>query len=156
MEWTTDPLIRRNAYFNLSKLGAFSPKYLVDFYGAMRDGINKGEDSDRLLILWRLDSQVVEAAAAGQPYELDIEKLRGWGSDAIVSVGAVGEPVVKASSARVLLCEVPHDIIAMRRENPELAREWRLAVRRALGGSLDAGYEISGATRSGWYVLQKQ
>jgi len=42
MEWTTDPLVRRNAYFNLTKLGAEAPRYLVDFYGQMRDGIKAG------------------------------------------------------------------------------------------------------------------
>jgi len=55
MEWTTDPLVRRNAYFNLTKLGAVAPRYLVDFYGEMRDGINAGDESDRLLIRWELE-----------------------------------------------------------------------------------------------------
>jgi hypothetical protein len=30
-----------------------------------------------------------------------------------------------------------------------------MAVRRALGGSFGAGYRISGATRAGWYVLER-
>src|SRR5215831_5910797 len=60
MEWTTDPLVRRNAYFNLTKLGADAPAYLIDFYGEMQDGINAGDQSDRLLIRWRLDSQKAE------------------------------------------------------------------------------------------------
>ena len=62
MEWTTDPLVRRNAYFNLTKLGAEAPEYLVNVYGQMRDGINAGEESDRLLIRWHLDSERAEAA----------------------------------------------------------------------------------------------
>lgn len=156
MEWTTDPLVRRNAYFNLTKLGAEALRYLVDFYGEMRDGINVGDESDRLLIRWRLDSHQAEAAAAGDAPEPDAEKLQSWGSTPILSVGTHGEPVIEPSSARVLMCQVPDDIVAMRRENPGLAREWRVALRHAMGGSLDAGYEISGATRSGWYVLQKQ
>jgi predicted GNAT superfamily acetyltransferase len=156
MEWTTDPLIRRNAYFNLTKLGAEAPRYLVDFYGEMRDGFNAGDESDRLLIRWRLDSHQAEAAAAGELDGLDVDKLRGWGSHAILSVGADGEPVFDASPARVLLCQVPEDIVAVRRSSPGLAHQWRVAMRRALGGSLGDGYQISGATRSGWYVLEKQ
>jgi len=31
--WTYDPLIRRNAYFNLVKLGARPVEYLRNFYG---------------------------------------------------------------------------------------------------------------------------
>jgi predicted GNAT superfamily acetyltransferase len=154
MEWTTDPLVRRNIYFNLSKLGADVPRYLVDFYGSMNDGINAGDESDRLLIQWNLDSQKAGDAAAGLPAQVDAEKLRDWGSQAIVSVGESGEPVVQASSARVLICQVPDDIVAMRHSNPVLAREWRKAVRDALGGSLERGYVIAGATRTGWYVLE--
>ena len=120
----------------------------------MRDGINAGEESDRLLIRWRLDSARADAAAAGRLAELDVEKLRSWGSAAIVSVGVEGEPVEAASEARVLICQVPDDIVAVRRADPALARRWRLAVRTALGGALRRGYAISGATRSGWYVLE--
>ena len=156
MEWTTDPLVRRNGYFNLTKLGAEAPEYLVDFYGEMRDGINTGDESDRLLIRWRLDSHRAVAAAAGELAEPDADKLRDWGSDAILSVGPEGEPVQEDSTARVLICQVPDDIVGLRSTKPRLAHEWRLALRRALGGSLANDYAITGATRSGWYILEKQ
>src|SRR3954462_5536165 len=50
--WTFDPLVRRNAWFNIGKLGAGVGEYLVDFYGRMDDGINDGDESDRLLAVW--------------------------------------------------------------------------------------------------------
>jgi predicted GNAT superfamily acetyltransferase len=157
MEWTTDPLVRRNVYFNLTKLGAQAPRYFASFYGEMLDGINKGEDSDRLLIRWQLDSERAEAAAAARLAEPDVEKLRGWGTTALVFVGVAGEPVLEAegSEARVLICQVPEDIVALRHSNPAVARDWRVALRTALGGALERGYEITGATRSGWLVLEK-
>ena len=154
IEWTTDPLVRRNAYFNLAKLGAEAPEYLVNFYGEMRDGINAGEESDRLLIRWHLDSPKAEEAAAGAAVELDAERLRGRVDNAILSVGADEEPVVEAKSARVLVCQVPEDIVALRASSPALARRWRLALRGALGGAMARGYRVEGATKSGWYVLQ--
>jgi predicted GNAT superfamily acetyltransferase len=154
MEWTMDPLVSRNAYFNLSKLGAEAPRYLVNFYGQMRDEINAGEESDRLLIRWRLDSERAEAAAAGRGFEPDVAKLREWKTATVVAVGDAGEPVRSSSSARVLICQVPSDIVALRRSDPALARRWRLAVREALGGALGRGYFVIGATRSGWYVLE--
>jgi predicted GNAT superfamily acetyltransferase len=154
IEWTTDPLVRRNVYFNLTKLGAEAPQYLVNLYGKMRDGINAGEESDRLLIRWRLDSERAERAAAGRLVELDAEKLRQWSSGTILSVGGDGEPVSHESLARVLLCQVPQDIVELRRERPALARQWRLALRDALAPRLGQGYAINGATRSGWYVLE--
>lgn len=52
--WTFDPLVRRNAAFNVAKLGARPVEYLVDFYGPMDDGINRGDETDRLLVEWHL------------------------------------------------------------------------------------------------------
>jgi predicted GNAT superfamily acetyltransferase len=147
IEWTTDPLVRRNAYFNLTKLGARASGYLVNVYGEMTDGINAGEESDRLLIAWQLES--------GGGSEPELDTLRREGAVAVLSAGDAGEPVAISSFARVLLCQVPEDIVALRRSHPSLAREWRLALRRALAGAIAAGYEVSGATRSGWYVLRQ-
>jgi predicted GNAT superfamily acetyltransferase len=145
IEWTTDPLIGRNAYFNLTKLGARAERYLVNVYGAMTDGINAGEESDRWLIRWQL-----EASRGDEP---DLETLRREGA-VVLSVGGAGEPVETSISSRVLLCQVPEDIVALRRSDPSLARAWRMALRRALTDSIAAGYAVTGATRSGWYVLQ--
>src|SRR5262245_50269041 len=60
--WTFDPLVARNAYFNLAKLGAVPTEYLTNFYGAMSDDINGADDSDRLLVRWRLLDPRVELA----------------------------------------------------------------------------------------------
>jgi predicted GNAT superfamily acetyltransferase len=146
IEWTTDPLVRRNAYFNFTKLGTKAARYLVNVYGTMTDGINADEESDRLVIRWQLD------ASPGR--EPQLEELRREGAAAVLSVGDAGEPVVSAASSRVLLCQVPDDIVAIRRSDPALAREWRLALRRIFTDAIALGYEVSGVTRSGWYVLQ--
>ena len=50
--WTFDPLVRRNAWFNLAVLGARVREYLPSFYGTMSDAINAGDESDRLLVVW--------------------------------------------------------------------------------------------------------
>lgn len=50
--WTFDPLVRRNARFNLDVLGAKVHEYLVDFYGPIDDAINLRDESDRLLVAW--------------------------------------------------------------------------------------------------------
>jgi predicted GNAT superfamily acetyltransferase len=49
---------------------------------------------------------------------------------------------------------VPEDIVSLRRSDPSLARAWRLALRKTLTEAIESGYELSGATRSGWYVLE--
>jgi predicted GNAT superfamily acetyltransferase len=155
VEWTTDPLVRRNAYFNLTKLGARASRYLVNFYGTMSDGLNAGEESDRLLMSWELDSPRAKAAAEGRAAELDISGLVRDGAVKMLSVGPAGEPLIgEASGARVLICQVPEDIVAVRHADPAVARSWRLAVRGVVRDALRAGYEVTGATRTGWYVLE--
>jgi predicted GNAT superfamily acetyltransferase len=155
VEWTTDPLVRRNAYFNLTKLGAHAPEYLVNVYGEMSDEINAGEESDRLLIRWKLDFESVEAAAGGRAREPDLDELRRDGAEVALAVGGSGEPVATMTSARVLLCQAPDDIVALRRSDPPLARSWRMTQRQTFTEALAARYEVTGATRSGWYVLEK-
>ncbi len=155
MEWTFDPLVRRNAYFNLNKLGAEAGKYLVNLYGEMRDGLNAGEESDRLLITWRLDSALAEDAAAGRPHDPAAEDLQRWRIDTLLTVGPGGEPVPASSVARVVMCQVPDDIVALRRSDPQLARTWRMAVRKALSSAFEGGYRVTGVTRTGWYILER-
>ncbi|HEX2706196.1 MAG TPA: hypothetical protein VHM65_10585, partial [Candidatus Lustribacter sp.] len=53
--WTVDPLLRRNAVFNLDVLGARVDGYRVNHYGSMTDGRNSGEESDRFCVVWDLD-----------------------------------------------------------------------------------------------------
>ena len=155
VEWTTDPLVRRNAYFNLTKLGARASEYLVNFYGAMADGLNAGEESDRLLITWELDSPQALAATEGLAAEPDLDVLLRDGAAVALSVGPAREPVAgEASTARVLICQVPQDIVAIRHETPAIAHAWRLALRRVLNDAMGAGYALTGATRAGWYVLE--
>ena len=47
VRWTFDPLLARNAWLNVGKLGAVIDRFARSFYGAMSDAINQGERSDR-------------------------------------------------------------------------------------------------------------
>jgi len=79
ISWTFDPLVRRNAYFNLVKLGADVVEYLPDCYGPMDDAINRGGESDRLLVRWRLDAAPVSGTTGRTVLVAvpeDIEALR--------------------------------------------------------------------------------
>jgi len=50
--WTFDPLVRRNAWFNIAVLGASIDDYLINFYGPMDDVLNANDETDRLLVAW--------------------------------------------------------------------------------------------------------
>jgi predicted GNAT superfamily acetyltransferase len=67
--WTFDPLVRRNAWFNLTVLGARVEEYLVDFYGPIDDTVNAGDETDRLLVAWSVDE---EPQRAREPHEVTV------------------------------------------------------------------------------------
>ncbi|WP_144018683.1 GNAT family N-acetyltransferase [Demequina sp. NBRC 110051] len=52
--WTFDPLVARNAAFNIGRLGVAVDAYVEDFYGEMADAVNGGHGSDRLVVGWDL------------------------------------------------------------------------------------------------------
>ena len=69
MEWTFDPLEIKNAYLNVSKLGAVMRRYEENFYGSSTSKLQGGLPTDRLVAEWWLDAPRVVAAIAGQPPE---------------------------------------------------------------------------------------
>jgi predicted GNAT superfamily acetyltransferase len=149
--WTFDPLVRRNAFFNLHKLGAGAGTYLENFYGDMDDDVNGGDESDRLLVEWRLDDPRVELAASGDLGEIDVATLDA--SIALDEDGSVADGADVWSD--VVVCATPDDVIELRRRDPEAAMRWRRALRSTLGDAMARGYTVTGFARTGWYVLER-
>lgn len=155
VEWTYDPLVARNAHVNLTKLGALPVEYLPNFYGGMHDVINGGDDTDRLLVHWLLDSPAVEAAASAHPRARNATTERARGAVEVLGVSPRGAPVAGQEEGDVSLVAVPTDIERLRVSDPLLAREWRVAVRETLVGLLAGGSRITGFDQSGWYVAER-
>lgn len=65
IEWTYDPLEIKNAYLNITRLGAISRRYKRDFYGPSTSPLQGGLPTDRLYAEWWLKSKRVENALAG-------------------------------------------------------------------------------------------
>jgi predicted GNAT superfamily acetyltransferase len=153
--WTFDPLVRRNAYFNLVKLGATAVAFHRDFYGSMQDAVNAGDQSDRILIEWNLDSpRAVEASVLGAR-PLDLTALDSRLTTARLFVGADGAPEIRPGRGAVELVQIPDDIVALRQADPDLGQRWRLALRETLGTDLEEGYHADGITRDGWYIVRR-
>jgi predicted GNAT superfamily acetyltransferase len=159
MRWTFDPLLRRNAAFNIARLGATAAEYLEDFYWQIADGVNDPV-TDRLAVSWYLRSPLPgsrrPAVSASGPGP-SAAASSGPGQPAILAPGRGAEPVVTArpaGSPPALLCWIPEDILAVRRSDPGLAARWRLAMREALGGAMAAGYRITCLAGPSWYVLE--
>jgi predicted GNAT superfamily acetyltransferase len=147
--WTFDPLVSRNAHFNLAKLGARCRVYLESFYGDMPDELNAGDETDRLLLDWELADPVVARALDGHPVE------RTPGAAVALDIDADGRPVPGEIKGRHVEVRVPADIYAVRKARPEAALRWRLAMRDVLGGLLADGAVITGFSREGGFLLDR-
>ncbi|NDZ96213.1 GNAT family N-acetyltransferase [Streptomyces sp. SID6673] len=149
--WTFDPLVARNAYFNVAKLGAVPVAYHRDFYGELADELAGGDESDRLLVSWSLGSPAPPAPAD------TADDLLGAGARLGIDV-VEGEPraVTDIGSGSAVVIPVPRDIEAMRRTHPVVAARWRIALRAALAPLLDpAGTRRAiRFLRSGHYVVE--
>ena len=130
-------------------------EYLTNFYGPMLDTINGDDDSDRLLVRWRLHAPEVAEAALGQSRSLRADDERLAAAVTGLGVGPDGEPVVGDVDGPTVLVAVPRDIHALRSRDPLLASLWRKRVREVLAGLLADGARIDGFDRDGWYVIRR-
>ncbi|MFE6624745.1 chorismate synthase [Streptomyces sp. NPDC057740] len=148
MRWTFDPLVGRNARFNLVKLGAAGTEYLVDFYGPMADGVNDGDETDRLAVTWDLIEPARDEGAGG-PGDREAAPTTHAAPD--------GGPLARRDlSDRYVWCRVPDDIVALRAADPELALRWRRAVREVFTKAFADGFVATGMSRDGWYTLTRR
>jgi predicted GNAT superfamily acetyltransferase len=151
ISWTYDPLVARNAHFNLGKLAAVPTEYLPNFYGAMHDRINGDDDSDRLFLRWDLAAPAVVAACAGKPRRC----VRPATASVALRASEAGGPVPGTFRGQTVVVAVPEDIEALRRRAPGTAKDWRIAVRETLTALLAERLRFAGFDRSGWYVLTR-
>jgi len=149
MTWTFDPLVSRNARFNLTKLGAQASEYAVDFYGPMQGGMNANDESDRLVALWQLASEPTAACSENRP--VDVVRPE-FGPNDMLRIGPDGDPALVAADGD-LWCRVPTDIVALRAQNRQLAAEWRRSIRSIFTDVFDSGHIARGVSRDGWYRL---
>ena len=144
--WTFDPLVARNAWFNVGKLGAVADGFGRAFYGEMSDEINAGDRSDRLVVRWDLDRD---------------PSPRPWPEGLPTVLAAEGDPDEPrpvpgpASGDDGGVVEVPRDHAELRRRDPALAARWREATANALEVCFRAG-SIAGSfdkTRSAYALV---
>jgi predicted GNAT superfamily acetyltransferase len=141
--WTFDPLVARNAYLNLRRLGAISRTYKRDLYGRSDSPLHAGIGTDRLLAEWWIDSAHVLRSLAGErplppPHE---ERTL------VNPPGPVAGPHPRpgdglaAPGGPSLEIAIPADIQPLKEDDPALGEAWRGNVRAAFETSFNAGYE---------------
>jgi len=128
VRWTFDPVVARNAWLNLGKLGAVVDRFARNFYGEMADAINVGERSDRLTVAWHLPREPGAHVIAEPPAGLLVRS-----DDALPRPEVSGE-----RPSRVAAIELPSEYHDLRTADPVLGTMWRDAIADAIEACLDA------------------
>lgn len=152
MSWTFDPLVAKNAYLNLNRLGATVVRYVPNMYGTTGSPLHYGIATDRLIV--SVDTSAVAPDATTlltkrTPLPVLSPEMRG--SDL---------PIVRASPPPALWLEVPNDIRQVIEHQPRAATAWRESVRENFQWALGLGYEVKALQRDpvtsrAFYVLRR-
>jgi predicted GNAT superfamily acetyltransferase len=150
MYWTFDPLVARNAHFNINRLGARPVEYVPNMYGTHTGSTLHGAiETDRFVAAWDLRDG---AARPGAPVPPSLPLVNPTRPDGSPSLGTL----LDAPQVRV---EIPHDIEALLARAPAVAAQWRVVTRAALLHYLQHGYDVTGFSgepgEPGSYLLTK-
>lgn len=117
IEWTFDPLEIKNAQFNITRLGGIARKFIPNLYGVTTSHLHGNLPTDRLLVEWQLDSERVQAAAAG---------------------------IAPKPNEKAIRISLPASIGKMKQENPTRAQQVQSGLRAEFGHWFGKGYAVTG------------
>lgn len=166
--WTYDPLMSRNAFLNIARLGAVCNTYHRNEYGKMRDQLNAGLPSDRFQVDWWINSQRVNRRLSKKArQQLDLAHFLAASVEIInpTRIGAQGLPeplrpskemeqaILEVSAGTgegkkeagdlMLLLEIPSDFLVLKTADPALGLEWRLHTRALFEDLFSQGYLVT-------------
>jgi predicted GNAT superfamily acetyltransferase len=160
--WTFDPLQSRNAYLNITRLGALPDEYVPDCYGRFPSLLERGLPSDRWVANWRISTRRVEDRLRGKgpPFNPRLPRVnftqrnkRGFLENAAMRLDLTD---------RQILVEIPDQTQAMRAKALPLARRWRMETREIFQTYLSRRYHVQDffppyATKDGtcFYLLRR-
>jgi len=143
MYWTYDPLVARNAHFNINRLGARVSEYVPDMYGTdTGSAMHGGVGTDRFIVVWPIasangDAPSASGTAAGRMPDrapvLNEGAIDGRHFDVARFDGAL---------PAALRIEIPSDIARLQAESVADAVRWRANTRQAFQWALARGYHV--------------
>ena len=125
ISWTFDPLVSRNAKLNLIKLGVNISSYHPNFYGDMPDALNAGDESDRLMVSWK-----------------------------VVGENSVQRELVSTPNPKDTLIQIPADIVRIRSSDKIENLRWRRKVREQFLQAFEMGGQVVGFSTNNEYVVR--
>ena len=150
--WTYDPLLSRNAYLNITKLGAVCATYRPSEYGDMRDGLNAGLPSDRFQVDWWVNTPRVERRLGKQPRPaLKLSHVAKSGLRPFYALrfpensSTLPHPPehVPPFEDRLLLAEISADFLDLKTKDFSLARDWRFFTRELFETAFAKDYIVT-------------
>lgn len=144
MFWTYDPLVAKNAYLNIVRLGARPKEYAVNMYGAdTHSALHGGIGTDRFVVAWNL---AVEGGANGQGGTMQDDPA--WRALPIVNDIAAAAHGATAPAqlpdVGMVRVEVPSDIDDVIARDIGVAARLRETTRRVFTHYMGRGYDITG------------
>ncbi len=147
--WTYDPLLSRNAYLNIRRLGAVCDTYIQRAYGEMRDALNTGVASDRFQVDWWVTSPRVSSRFEKERKPLNMEHYLEAGAEKVNpsilnDAGHLypGEAIY-APEGVITLVEIPPDFHALKQSDLGVAKSWREHSREVFTSLFAAGYLVT-------------
>ena len=144
MFWTADPLVARNAHFNINHLGALPAEYVENMYGEHTGSVlHGGMPTDRVVYRWSLDNACAPSDRSGLPLqgdELIPEATTTRADGAPVALSTRDESMVRI--------HVPNELGDVQAQGAGRAHAWRLAVRSAFTARLAQGFVVTRFVRA--------
>ncbi len=152
--WTFDPLISRNAHFNLNKLGACISEYKVNAYGIMDDFINGKLETDRFIAVWPIDNKKV---FHGEPLNRKVLLKLDSRTSEQNPLPDIDRLCDLGERNTVVETRIPLEMERVFRESPSASKKWRSTFREAALLLYAEGYNVVQFERNetyGVYVWQ--
>ena len=137
--WTFDPLMSKNAYFNLNLLGAEVVEYVPDMYGTTSSPLHLGMPTDRLIVSLRTDGHGERRSSSVLSADHPVLSAFAREHDRPMPSDATGVDSV--------LIEIPADILHVLARSTTTAEAWRMAVRAHFQWALAHGYRVASLLR---------
>jgi predicted GNAT superfamily acetyltransferase len=144
MFWTYDPLVAKNAFLNIVRLGARPTEYVIDMYGSdTHSALHSGLGTDRFIVAWDLTKD----GGANTRSETEVESavLEAPIANALTTGDGDGaSPPTELPDADVVRVEVPANVDAVIARDLAAAARLRATTRRIFTHYMDRHYRVSG------------
>jgi predicted GNAT superfamily acetyltransferase len=132
MTWTVDPMRGANARLNLEKLRATMINFTIDKYGILRSSLYGDVPTDRFTAHWDLHSPAVHeriSSVASHEYSpLQLEDIVHLPEATVQNLDVLTRLLPDRISY-----QIPGDVDALMKDDPERAIKWRQDMREILG-----------------------